>query len=426
MRRTRYFLFLIFFISIHGYSQIPEQVYSPAIKSIQLYQYGNQLAYPIVKLNSGDQLELHFDDMDANVKNYSYTYQLCNADWTPAILSHFDFIKGFSQVRINTYRISSIAFTRYTHYQAVLPDRNCVPSRSGNYILKVFLNGDTSQLIFTKRMLVVEELATVGAQIQQPFNGQFFRTHQKVQFRVNLNEGLDVVNAQQQIKVSLLQNMRWDNDITTMRPTFFSRKTLEYNTENEALFPAGKEWRWLDLRSLRLQSDRVADARYSNKSTEIFVRPDLERVTQRFNFYRDNNGRYFLEPTENINPLWQSDYATVHFTFVPPDKTPFADKDVFILGALNNCDLRDEAKMTFNADKGVYETSLFLKQGYFDYMYVTIDKKDPKRKASFDVTEGNLWETENEYTILVYYRELAGRADRLIAVARVNSLMTVR
>lgn len=426
MRRTRYFLFLILIISTHGYSQIPEQVYSPAIKSIQLFPYGNQLGYPVVRLNSGEQLELHFDDMDANVKNYSYTYQLCNADWTPAMLSHFDFIKGFSQVRLNTYRISSIAFTRYTHYQALLPDRNCVPSRSGNYILKVFLNGDTSQLVFTKRMLVVEELASIGAQIQQPYNGQFFHTHQKVQFRVSLNEGIDVVNAQQQIKVSLLQNRRWDNAITTMRPTFFSRKTLEYNTENEALFPAGKEWRWLDLRSFRLQSDRVADARYGNKSTEIFVRPDVERVTQRFNFYRDNDGGCFLEPTENINPLWQSDYATVHFTFVPPNNTPFADKDVFIFGALNDYDLRDQAKMTYNADKGAYETSLFLKQGYFDYMYVTIDKKDTKRKAAFDVTEGNLWETENDYAILVYYRELAGRSDRLIGMARVNSLTTIK
>ena len=423
MWRTRYFLFLILLTGVHGYPQIPEYVYSPVIKSIQLYPYGNQLAYPIIKLNSGEQLELHFDDLDANVKNYSYTFQLCNADWTPAMLSHFDYIKGFSQVRLTTYRISSIAFTRYTHYQAMLPDRNCVPSRSGNFILKVFMNGDTSQLVFTRRMLVVEDLASVGAQIQQPFNGQFFRTHQKVQFRVNLNESLDVINAQQQIKVSLLQNMRWDNAITTMRPTFFSRKVLEYNTENEAVFPAGKEWRWLDLRSFRLQSDRVADARYSNKSTEIFVRPDLERVTQRFNFYRDNNGRYFLEPTESINPLWQSDYATVHFSFVPPGNTPFADKDVFIFGGLNNYDLRDEAKMIYNSDKGVYETTLFLKQGYFDYGYVTIDKKDPKRRAGFDITEGNLWESENEYMILVYYRELAGRADRLISVGRVNSLV---
>ena len=419
----RYFLSLVLLLCIRGFTQIPEQVYSPGIKSVQLHSYGNQLGYPVVKLGTGEQLELHFDDLDADVKNYSYTFQLCNADWTPAMLSHFDYIRGFSQVRITTYRISSVAFTRYTHYQALLPDKNCVPSRSGNFILKVFLNGDTSQLVFTRRMLVIEDMAGVAAQIQQPFNGQIFRTHQKVQFKVSLNESVDVVNAQQQIKVALLQNFRWDNAITSMKPTFFSRKVLEYNTENEAVFPAGKEWRWLDLRSLRLQSDRVADARYSNKSTEIFVRPDPERVTQRFNFYGDNNGRYFLEPTESINPLWQSDYANVHFSFVPPGNTPFADKDVFVFGGLSNYDLRDELKMVYNSEKGVYETTLFLKQGYFDYMYVTIDKKDPKRRAGFEVTEGNLWESENEYMILVYYRELAGRADRLIGIGRVNSLV---
>src|SRR5688500_19005614 len=121
------------------HAQVPERVFSPRIKSVQLFPMGNQLGYPVIKLGSIEQLELHFDDLDANVKNYSYTYQLCNADWTPAMLSHFDYIKGFSQVRLTTYRISSIAFTRYTHYQALLPDRNCVPSRSGNFILKVFM-----------------------------------------------------------------------------------------------------------------------------------------------------------------------------------------------------------------------------------------------------------------------------------------------
>ncbi|WP_350340130.1 type IX secretion system plug protein domain-containing protein [Paraflavitalea speifideaquila] len=160
-------------------AQIPDAVYSPRIQTVLLHPYGNQLGQPIITLGAIGGLELHFDDLDANVRNYSYTFQLCNADWTPAILSQFDFISGFSQQRINTYRVSSIAFTRYTHYQATLPDRNCAPSRSGNYILKVFLNGDTSKLIITKRMLVVKEQSAISAQIQQPFNGQIFRTHQK-------------------------------------------------------------------------------------------------------------------------------------------------------------------------------------------------------------------------------------------------------
>src|SRR5438132_1064010 len=123
------FLFVSLLISVSISAQIPDAVYSPRIKTVQLYPSGNQLGYPVLGLNGGDRLELHFDDLDADVKNYSYTFQLCDADWTPCMLSEFDFIRGFSQQRINTYRISSVAFTRYTHYQAVVPDNSCAPSR---------------------------------------------------------------------------------------------------------------------------------------------------------------------------------------------------------------------------------------------------------------------------------------------------------
>ncbi len=135
-------------------AQIPDHIYKPNIHSITLTKAGDLYSYPVMTLNSGEQFELHFDDLDADVKTYYYTYLLCNADWTPSTLFTFDYIKGFQNVRITNYRNSSIAFTRYTHYQAVLPDRNCIPTRSGNYLLKVFLDGDTSRLVFTKRFLV--------------------------------------------------------------------------------------------------------------------------------------------------------------------------------------------------------------------------------------------------------------------------------
>ncbi|MBO9572020.1 MAG: DUF5103 domain-containing protein [Chitinophagaceae bacterium] len=419
----RYSFVLLLLVCAHAFLQIPEKIFNPKIKSVQLFPAGNQLAYPIIRLGSGDQLELHFDDLDPSVKNYSYTFQLCNADWTPGVLSQFDFIQGFSQVRITTYRPSSVALTRYIHYQALLPDRNCVPTRSGNYILKVFLNSDTSKLIFTRKMLVIQENSTIAAVVQQPY-GATYKSSQKIQFKVNINEKLNILNAQQQVKVAILQNNRWDNAITGIKPTFFSRNLLEYNTEADAVFPAGKEWRWLDLRSFRLQSDRVANAKYSNTGTEVFVKPDVDRSTQRFNFYRDENGRYYLQPTESLNPLWQSDYATVHFTFVPQNNNPYPGQEIFLFGQLTDYNLDDTAKMKYNAAEGVYETTLFLKQGYYDYMYVTIDRDDPKRMASFVDTEGDLWETENEYTILVYYRPLAGRVDELIAITRINSRIT--
>ncbi|RYG03555.1 MAG: DUF5103 domain-containing protein [Chitinophagaceae bacterium] len=273
---------------------------------------------------------------------------------------------------------------------------------------------------FTRRFLVTDAGIAVSAQVQQPFGQQFFRTHQKVQFTANAGR-LNVSYPQQQIKVVILQNNRWDNAVRDIKPTFASRTTLEYNLETDAVFPAGKEWRWIDLRSFRLQSDRVATAKYSNTSTEIFVKPDMDRSQQKFNFFRDLNGMYRIETAESINPYWQADYATVNFSYVPPGNT-LLPRDIYLFGRLTDYNLNDSAKMKFNIEKGVYERSLFLKQGYYDYSYVTIDPADPKRTAQFDLTEGNYWETENEYTILVYYRGLAERYDELIGITKINSL----
>ena len=419
MRLSLFVLGLFFIPSL--YAQVPDRVYAQNINNVKLYLEGNSLAYPVWKVNSNNRMELHFDDMDPEVHNYSYTFQLYNADWTPANISPFDYLSGFSQQRITNYRFSSIAAVKYVHYQVTLPDRNCMPSRSGNYLLKVFADGDTSKLLFTRRVLVTEDLLPIAVLVQQPFNGQYFRTHQKVQFTVNTSK-LNLLNVIQQLNVCILQNNRWDNYLHNIKPTFMRPGSLEFNTEQDAIFPAGREWRWLDLRSFRLQSDRVDHADYSGNKTAIFVKPDVDRLQQRTVFYRDNNGQYYNEAIESINPLWQADYATVHFSFIPPGKIPLAGKDLYLFGELTNYGDAPAAKMTYNEDKGVYETSLFLKQGYYDYCYVTVDQQASGFKASFDLTEGNSWDTENNYTILVYYRSLSDRADRLIGLTSINSL----
>ena len=78
-----------------AHAQIPDHVYRSNIHSAKLFKYGDIFSYPIIMLNSGEQLELHFDDFDADVKNYYYTFQLCNADWTTSNLPTFDYIRGF-------------------------------------------------------------------------------------------------------------------------------------------------------------------------------------------------------------------------------------------------------------------------------------------------------------------------------------------
>ena len=236
-------LLLIICYATYFAANAQEAIYLPNIKTPQLTISGNQLGYPIIRLKSADQLDLTFDDLDADVKSYSYTFQLYNADWTPAILSEFDYMKGYSQIRVADYRLSSIALTKYTHYKAKLPSNDCVPIRSGNYILKVFLNGDTSQLAFTKRFLVVDNSANVVAEYLTPLNPQLSRTHQKIQLKVN-TRALNVQSAFDQVKVWILQNNRWDNAIHDIQPSFFSGNILEFNSDDAFVFPGGNEWRW--------------------------------------------------------------------------------------------------------------------------------------------------------------------------------------
>jgi ribosomal protein L28 len=320
---------LLLLAAVPSSAQETDKIFKPNIHSVKLHVKGDQLSYPIMRLNSGDQLELHFDDLDADVKYYSYTFVLCNTDWIPAMLSQFDYMKGFSNVRINTYRNSSLVLTRYTHYTCNLPDRNTTPIRSGNYILKVFTNGDTSQVAFTKRFLVLDPKVSAGATIVQPFNTSLAKTQQKLQFNVNV-QNIKPTNIFQQIKVVILQNYRWDNSISNLQPTFIKQNILEYNTENQALFPAQKEWRWVDLTSFRLQTDRIEKGDYTNSNQTLFIKPEGERKDLRYMYYRDYNGMYQLMNIEQNNPYWQGDYATVWFRYSTPDRKEMPGKEIYL------------------------------------------------------------------------------------------------
>lgn len=398
-------------------AQVPDSIYVSNIKTARLYNYGNELSMPVIKLNSGDQAELHFDDLDADVKYYYYTYQLCNEDWTPVNFNQFDYIKGFTQIRISSYHFSSFTLTRYTHYQAVIPDRSGYPTRSGNYILKVYLNGDTSQIAFTKRLMVVDNKASILARVIQPFSPDLFQTHQRIQFTVDV-KGLDAFNAAQQVKVVILKNFRWDDALKNFPPTFVRGTILEYNSENIGVFPGGKEWRWLDITDFHLQSERVKKAVYNNTSTEIYLKPDAPRNGERYIYYRDYNGMFVSSTIRGYNPLWENDYATVYFSFAPPNGVPYPDKNIYLFGQLTNYNYADSLKMVFNPGKNIYETHLLLKQGYYDYTYVAVDKNNPAVHAELD---GNYYETENVYTILVYYRSFTDRSDQLIGIATFDS-----
>lgn len=399
----------------------PDHIYYSNIKSVKLNQAGDQLSYPMLTLNGSEKLELSFDDLDNDVKNYFYTFVLCNADWAPAQINQLEYLRGFSENRIQDYRFSSIAIQKYTHYTVQIPNQNCYPIKSGNYLLKVYLDSDTSQLVFTRRMLVIGNKAGLSGFIQQPVTPKIFRTFQKVNFSVN-TAGLNIVNPFDQLKVVILQNYRWDNAIRFPRPLFIKGNIIEYNWEMDCVMPAGQEFRWIDLRSYRLQTERVSHTDYATTHTEVYAVPDVERSNKMYQFIKDINGMYYLATLDNYNPFFEGDYATVHFSF--PVREPYAGYSMYILGEITNYECNETNKLTFNPASRAYEGSLYLKQGYYNYIYALVDNMTPNSKPSTEVTEGNWWETENNYTILVYYRALGGRSDELVATTTLNSILS--
>jgi hypothetical protein len=296
-------IFCVLFSALLFAQREPDKIYMQNIKGVKLFIHGDQLSFPIIKLGATNAVELHFDDLDGNIKNYSYTYQLCNADWKPVDLSIMDYVQGFTQDRLTQYRISSIAKVKYVHYQVLLPDRNIMPTKAGNYLVKVFLNGDTSKLAFTKRLLILNNIVPIGGKVQSPYNGQLFQTHQKVQFSIDKSK-IDVFNQQQQLKVVVLQNYRWDNTVTGAQPVFMRGNVYEYNGEQDFLFPAGREFRWVDLRSFRFLSEHIASADRNATPTDVYVRPDASKKGERFIQYQDYDGLFFIDCTDANNPWW--------------------------------------------------------------------------------------------------------------------------
>ena len=75
--------------------------------------------------------------------------------------------------------------------------------------------------------------------------------------------------------------------------------------------------------------------------------------------------------------------------------------------------------MRYNAENEKYEQSLLLKQGYYNYQYVV---KSPYEKGIDEsLIEGTHFETNNDYSIYVYYHSSLEDRDMLIGIKRIKS-----
>lgn len=422
MSRTHLFVFLLLlWPGFSGFSQsMPNinKVYDPSIKTVQVSKSGFELSAPIIRLHSDEQIRIDFDDLDPEIKRYKFTILHCESDWSPTTgLDLLEVIDGFREENIDQFEYSYNTTVKYTHFTTFFPTRNMRPRISGNYLLVVY-EEDPLRPAFTWRFMVFETspVVTTGT-VTQSSRMEDHLTRQQIDMVVGLN-GLSVTDITREIKVIIQQNGRWDNLLKPGRPRFIRGDELDYRYDESIAFDGGNQYRSFDTKSLIYQSERIAKISYDT-TNQVFLLPDLPRTFKQYVNDEDLNGQYYIKNEEHAeNSNTEADYAWVHFFLPYPSQLTTGQFQ--ILGDLTLGELGPEGKMTYNFTRKGYEMNLFLKQGYYNYLYALACKDKPYGDVAF--IEGNHWETENEYTVLVYLHETGSLYDRLVAVNFINSI----
>lgn len=468
-----------------------DYIYLDNLKSVKFHVDGLLTSIPVVELTGGPSLLLSFDDLEGEAKNYSYTVQHCDANWNPSGINEFDYIEGFSEGQIRDYDFSFKVQSNYTHYWLALPNQDMQFKLSGNYLLKVYEDEDEKRLALTRRFMVLDPKVNVSGRAVRPARVDKITTHQEIDFTVN-HDDLEIRNPQQEMTAVVLQNGRWDNAVVGIKPLFSKVGQQVFDFQDKIIFPAGKEFRYLDARGISSPDPRIISlVQSSDGKYESVLEKDLKRGAMPYFESRDINGSFVIENSDLQNRITsqggrpttgaftnqltqqeerefearmarsssaeertaiqqertnlqnqraaendardlqlygsdnnafemhnlQSDYIDVLFQLSSPGE--MYDHDIYIFGALSDWQLKPAFKMIYNPAVNAYVCKVSLKQGYYEYLYAALPHGSDK--VDLEETEGDWHETDNYYTIFVYYRPFGGRYDQLIGASSFSS-----
>jgi len=417
MNRYLKLLFLLLCVSFKGFAQAPYEnnVFSSSIKTVEFFNTKKNPSFPIITLNSTEQVQLDFDDLRGGTKYFYYTIEHCDGDWNSSNLSPNEYLTGFNEDKILDYSYSAATFQKYTHYTLKLPNDNIKPKISGNYILKVYEDDDPTKLILTRKFYVVNTKISITADIVPSGTLDARQTNQKINFELNYG-GLTVQNPNTDIRTWVMQNDRDETGAFTTQVQYIKGTQLIYGDLSTNDFPGRNEFRHFDTRTLKLKSERVSEI-YKDTANTVVLLTDQSRNARNYTFLYDNDGNYYvINQDGSNNPTTDADYTHLYLS-LNANKTS-ADGSAYIVGKFNDYKLDDRSKMDYDA-RGKFYTHLFLKQGVYDYEYVWVDNSTKKPDDTF--LEGNYFETENNYEILVYYHPPTARWEELVGYRFLNS-----
>jgi len=421
-----FFTLLVFFISnfyfasnYTGGLSYTDEIYLKNIATVQLRETSFELSSPIIELNSGQQLILSFDDFNGGFQNYTYTLVHCDAEWAPSDLQPNEYLNGFFEDNISNYSYSLNTLQKYTHYELKFPTTNMNFSKSGNYVVWVYENGDKNKPVLSKRFMVVQPLVSIIGHVHQAARSDEYFDKQEIDFSV-FYHSLKVINPFQDFRVVITQNNRWDHAITKLKPMFSKPGELTYDYDDGSnCFNGGNEFRSFDNKSLKFLTPFVLHQyKDSLNQNHTILFPDQLKTFKRYMFSQDINGEFFIRNTEMDRSEIEADYSWVNFFF--PYEEAIEEGSFYVAGEFCDWKTTKINAFVYNSVKKGYELQLYLKQGFYNYQLVY--KQNEYSQLDETMLEGNHWETENDYGIFVYYREIGNYYDQLVGVRKLNSV----
>jgi hypothetical protein len=381
------------------------------IKTITFKSNTNESELPILKLN--ERLRLEFDVLNGDEADFYYTITYYNFDWTPSTLIKPEYLQGFDNLRLTDYQNSFNTYQIYSHYTLQIPNRQTRLKMSGNYMINIFNEDD--ELMFSRKFMIYENIANVGVAIKRSRDVKYIQQKQSVDFTVSSPTML-FKNPRQTIHTVIIQNNNLNTAITNLKPLYTIGRELIYKYDRASSFWGGNEFLYFENKDVKGANVGVQYIDLQNLYHN-YLFTDIIRATRPYTYNPDINGNFLITALDTDNADIEADYTVIHFSLLHPEV--LNGKNIHVYGNFNNYTVDESTKMSFNLKSGYYESQILLKQGFYNYKYIMVDKNG---KIDEGAISGNFDQTENNYKVLVYYRDLGARYDKIIGFGEGSSV----
>lgn len=384
-------------------------VFDNRIKTLQVINPDNFMAPNVIRLGTSDRLVIKFDLIADDFEYLRYKVIHCNADWQPSRLLESEYVDGFNEAQADDYAFSSNTYIHYVNYRIEIPNADLPILASGNYLLQVYPENESDEILLQARFSVTENSMGVNGFVTSRTDRGFNTEYQQLSLSIETSENINI-NPYQDLVVTVTQNNRPETTKITTHPMRVEGRSIIFEHDPNLIFNAGDEYRRFETVRTDYAGMHTDSVRFGGTNWHAYLQTDRSRAHRDYSYDRTQKGRFMVDEYNSEDPDLGADYVTVHFSLDGPEAI---GADVYVDGDFTNHRFDDTNRMKYDYNTGLYTLQIPLKQGSYNYQYV-VKGKGADSKADPGPIEGNKFETQNEYLVQVFLRLPGARADRLV------------